>query len=75
MKAITVEPKTPGSARWEEIAEPELRNGSVLAEAIAVGLCGTGGEPEKKNGTCDLRHYRRQHERDSAIGAATSQGL
>jgi len=44
MKAITVEPKTPGSARWEEIAEPDLRNGSVLVEAVAVGVCGTDVE-------------------------------
>lgn len=44
MKAITVEPKIPGSARWEEIAEPDLRNGSVLVEAVAVGVCGTDVE-------------------------------
>ena len=44
MKAITVEPKNPGSARFEEVPEPEMRDGSVLVEAIAVGVCGTDAE-------------------------------
>ncbi len=44
MKAITVEPKKPGSAMLEEIAEPDIRNGSVLVEAVAVGVCGTDVE-------------------------------
>ena len=44
MKAITVEPKKPGSALLEEIAEPDLREGSVLVEAVAVGVCGTDVE-------------------------------
>jgi glucose 1-dehydrogenase len=44
MKAITVEPKKQGSARFEEVPEPDLRDGSVLVEAIAVGVCGTDVE-------------------------------
>jgi threonine dehydrogenase-like Zn-dependent dehydrogenase len=44
MKAITVEPKKPGSACFGDIPEPEIRNGSVLVEAIAVGVCGTDAE-------------------------------
>ncbi len=44
MRAITVEPKKPGSARWEEVSEPDARNGSVLVEAVAVGVCGTDVE-------------------------------
>lgn len=44
MKAITVEPKEPGTARLEDVAEPDLRDGSVLVEAIAVGVCGTDVE-------------------------------
>jgi threonine dehydrogenase-like Zn-dependent dehydrogenase len=44
MKAITVEPHQPGSARLEEIPEPDARDGSVLVEAIAVGVCGTDVE-------------------------------
>jgi threonine dehydrogenase-like Zn-dependent dehydrogenase len=41
MKAITVEPKKPGTARLEETPEPEPREGSVLVETVAVGVCGT----------------------------------
>lgn len=44
MKAITVEPKKPGTARLEEVPEPDPRNGTVLVEAIAVGVCGTDAE-------------------------------
>jgi threonine dehydrogenase-like Zn-dependent dehydrogenase len=44
MKAITVEPHRPESARLEEVAEPDVREGSVLVEAIAVGVCGTDVE-------------------------------
>jgi threonine dehydrogenase-like Zn-dependent dehydrogenase len=44
MKAITVEPNQPESTRLEDVPEPELRDGSVLVEAIAVGVCGTDAE-------------------------------
>ncbi len=44
MKAITVEPKQPGSARLEDIPEPDLRDGSMLVQAVAVGVCGTDVE-------------------------------
>jgi glucose 1-dehydrogenase len=44
MKAITVEPKKPGSARLEHIPEPDPGEGSVLVEAVAVGVCGTDVE-------------------------------
>jgi glucose 1-dehydrogenase len=44
MKAITVEPRKPGTARLEEVPEPDLNEGSVLVEAIAVGVCGTDVE-------------------------------
>ena len=44
MKAITVEPKKPGTARFEDIPEPDVSEGSVLVEAIAVGVCGTDAE-------------------------------
>jgi threonine dehydrogenase-like Zn-dependent dehydrogenase len=44
MRAITVEPKKSGSARWEEVQEPDVREGSVLVETIAVGVCGTDVE-------------------------------
>jgi threonine dehydrogenase-like Zn-dependent dehydrogenase len=41
MKAITVEPKKPGTVRYEEIPEPDIRDGSILVEAIAAAVCGT----------------------------------
>jgi len=44
MKAITVEPKMPGPARLEDVPEPDAREGSILVEAIAVGVCGTDVE-------------------------------
>lgn len=44
MKAITVEPKTLSSARLEDVPEPGVHTGSVLVEAIAVGVCGTDVE-------------------------------
>ncbi|HET8540330.1 MAG TPA: glucose 1-dehydrogenase [Anaeromyxobacter sp.] len=44
MKAITVKPLGAGSARLEEVPEPDPRDGAVLVEAIAVGVCGTDVE-------------------------------
>jgi len=44
MKAITVEPHQPETARLEDIPEPDVTGGSVLVEAIAVGVCGTDVE-------------------------------
>ena len=36
--------KEAGSARYEEFPEPDVREGSVLVEAVAVGVCGTDAE-------------------------------
>jgi glucose 1-dehydrogenase len=44
MKAITVEPMKAGSASLTEVPEPDARDGAVLVEAIAVGVCGTDVE-------------------------------
>jgi threonine dehydrogenase-like Zn-dependent dehydrogenase len=44
MKAVTVKPMIPGSAQLEDIPEPDEREGTVLVEAIAVGVCGTDVE-------------------------------
>jgi len=41
MKAITVEPKKTGTAKLTDIPEPDLREGLILVEAVAVGVCGT----------------------------------
>ncbi len=44
MKAITIEPRKAGTARFDDVPEPDARDGSVLVEAIAVGVCGTDVE-------------------------------
>ena len=41
MRAITVAPGESGSARMEEVPEPSLSEGSVLARTLALGICGT----------------------------------
>ena len=44
MRAITLEPGKAGSLRLEDAPEPSPRDGSVLVEALAVGVCGTDVE-------------------------------
>jgi glucose 1-dehydrogenase len=44
MKAITVEPGKTGSVRLDDIPEPHGGDGRVLAEAVALGVCGTDME-------------------------------
>ena len=45
MRAVTVLPGTPRSLRvGHEVPEPDASLGSVLVEAVAVGLCGTDTE-------------------------------
>ncbi len=44
MKAITVIPGRAGSARLDEVPEQGPEAGSVLVEALAVGVCGTDVE-------------------------------
>ncbi|MFN2444740.1 MAG: glucose 1-dehydrogenase [Vicinamibacterales bacterium] len=44
MRAITVMPGRPGSARLDQIPEPLPDEGAVLVETIAVGVCGTDRE-------------------------------
>jgi D-arabinose 1-dehydrogenase-like Zn-dependent alcohol dehydrogenase len=41
MKAITVEPHKAKTAHLEDVPDPDVHGGSVLVEAIAVGVCGT----------------------------------
>ena len=59
MRAITVEPGKPHSARIEDIPEPDIREGSALVEAVAVGVCGTDAEiVEGKYGWAPPRESR-----------------
>ena len=44
MRALTLTPLTAGSARLEEVPEPEPSEGDVLVEAVAVGVDGTDQE-------------------------------
>ncbi len=41
MKALTVQPAAPGSARLDDVPEPPESDGPVLVETLAVGVCGT----------------------------------
>ena len=57
MKVITVKPKNAGTAHLEVIPEPDVRGGSVLVEAIAVGISRTDVEiVEGKYGWGNLLH-------------------
>ena len=44
MKAVTVVPGKAGSARLSDVPEPGAELGSVVVEALAVGICGTDAE-------------------------------
>ncbi len=44
MRAITIEPRTPGSARLDQVPEPPPEDGEVLVRAVAMGVCGTDME-------------------------------
>lgn len=44
MDAVTVVPGQAGTARLEDVPEPDPALGSVLGEALAVGVCGTDVE-------------------------------
>ena len=44
MQAVTVVPGTAGSARLDDVPEPDPTMGSVVVEALAVGVCGTDAE-------------------------------
>ena len=41
MRALTVEPGKKGSLRLQDVADPDAGSGSLLVEAVAVGVCGT----------------------------------
>ena len=41
MKAVTVAPGVAGSVCYQEIPEADRSSGSILVEAVAVGICGT----------------------------------
>ena len=44
MRALTVLPGVGNSVRLDEVPEPPLSEGSILARAITLGVCGTDRE-------------------------------
>ena len=44
MRAVTVDPSTPGSVALDEVDEPPGSDGDVLVATMAVGVCGTDRE-------------------------------
>ena len=44
MRAITVHPPTPNSIALRDVPEPAASEGSLLADALALGVCGTDRE-------------------------------
>jgi threonine dehydrogenase-like Zn-dependent dehydrogenase len=44
MRALTVVPEASDSARIDEVPEPDIAEGPVLVETLAVGVCGTDVE-------------------------------
>lgn len=44
MRALTVVPKTPGSAELRDVPEPSEEEGAILCETVAVGVDGTDNE-------------------------------
>jgi threonine dehydrogenase-like Zn-dependent dehydrogenase len=44
MRAITLTPGVPHSARLDDVSEPDVAEGSILVRAIALGVCGTDHE-------------------------------
>lgn len=44
MKAVTVVPKQAGTVSYDDHPDPDESQGSILVEAVAVGICGTDVE-------------------------------
>ena len=44
MRAITVHPAKPNSIKLQDVAEPPTADGTVLVDALALGVCGTDRE-------------------------------
>jgi threonine dehydrogenase-like Zn-dependent dehydrogenase len=44
MRAVTLEPRNPGSLKLEDVPEPDRDRGSILVRTRAIGVCGTDRE-------------------------------
>src|SRR3954469_15851387 len=49
MRAMTVEPKAPRSAKLEEVPEPNEAGDKLLVQTLSVGVCGTDLEIVRGN--------------------------
>ncbi|MDP8942640.1 MAG: glucose 1-dehydrogenase [Actinomycetota bacterium] len=82
MKAITVRPGEAGSGRLEDVPEPAAGDGDVVAEALAMGVCGTDaeilggayGEPPPGRDTVVLGHESLGRVLEAPAGAGLSPG-
>lgn len=82
MKALTVKPLSTGSAELSDIPEPDPSEGSVLIEAIAVGVDGTDqeiiegayGEAPPGRGRLVLGHESLGRVLEAPAGSGVSEG-
>ncbi len=82
MRAITVTPGTPGSAKVEEVPEPPLTDGPVIVDTLAIGICGTDreiisgkyGSPPPGRSRLILGHESVGRVHDAPIGAEFKKG-
>ena len=44
MRAITIRPAIPNSARLDEVPDPPVSDGAILVDTLALGVCGTDHE-------------------------------
>ena len=44
MRAITIEPRRPGSLRLEEVEDARMDSGLLAVRTLAMGACGTDRE-------------------------------
>src|SRR5262249_10666534 len=44
MRAITIQPSVPNSVKLSDVPDPPASEGSILVDAIALGVCGTDRE-------------------------------
>ena len=58
MRAITVVPGQAGSARLDDVPEPDPSQGAVLVEALALGICGTDARDRRAASTAGRRRAR-----------------
>ena len=82
MRAITVRPGVSGSGELSRLPEPDERDGAVLVEALAMGVCGTDddilagayGEPPDGGDRLVLGHESLGRVLEAPAGATVAAG-